>query len=164
MPGTVHVLSPLILFFSKDFIYFQREGKGGRMRGRGALMSERSNWLPFAYPQLGTWSTTQACVLTRNQTGTQSTEPHHPGLSPLILKPYEIHIIVSILQMWKLRHRSVQGFNGRTETRNPDREPLSLYPLLWHSYRHSPPYLLHPHNPVAYELAFFPGQGSTKQT
>ena len=26
-------------------------------------------WLPLTYPQLGTWPTTQACALIRNQTG-----------------------------------------------------------------------------------------------
>ena len=42
----------------KDFIYlFLESGKGGRGR-------ETSN---IACPQLGTWSTTQACALTGNQ-------------------------------------------------------------------------------------------------
>ena len=44
-------------------------------------------WLSLMWPSLGTWSATQACVLTGNQTGdplvcmasTQSTEPHEPG-------------------------------------------------------------------------------------
>ena len=43
--------------------------------------------LPLARPYLGTWPTTQACVLTGNQTSdpyssqasTQSAEPHQPG-------------------------------------------------------------------------------------
>ena len=46
-------------------------------------------WLPLMCPLLGTWPATQACAITRNQTlatlrfrgGTQSIEPHQPGLN-----------------------------------------------------------------------------------
>ena len=61
-------------FFEKKkkrlFIYFQREGEGGRNRGRETSMYERNiNWLALACPLLGTWPATQACALTRNRTG-----------------------------------------------------------------------------------------------
>ena len=51
-----------------NFIYLLLErGEGGRKRGRETSMCERKiNWLPLAHPQLGTWPTTQACVLTGN--------------------------------------------------------------------------------------------------
>ena len=40
-----------------------------RKRGRETSMCERySDWLPLTRPQLGTWSTAQACALTGNQT------------------------------------------------------------------------------------------------
>ena len=54
-------------------------------------------WLLLARPLLGTWPTTQACALDWEsnqqpfglQAGTQSTEPHQPGLfSGIFYKPY----------------------------------------------------------------------------
>ena len=36
--------------------------------------------LPITHPLLGTWPETQACAMTGNRTGDQSTEPHQPGL------------------------------------------------------------------------------------
>ena len=64
-----------IVFLKKHdylFIYFQRQGKGGRKRGRetsigrshnpGMCPDGESNWRPFG-----------------SQTGTQSTEPQQPG-------------------------------------------------------------------------------------
>ena len=64
------MFSPL---FKKDFIYlFLERGEGkGKERERNINM-----WLPPAHPQLGTWPTTQACALTRNQTS-----------DPLVLRP-----------------------------------------------------------------------------
>ena len=51
------------------FLYFQREWKGGKKRGRETLMHERHiNPLLLAPPQLWAWPTTQACALTRNWT------------------------------------------------------------------------------------------------
>ena len=38
-------------------------------------------WLPLTSPLLGTWPATQACALTRNQTGNPLV--HRPTLSPL---------------------------------------------------------------------------------
>ena len=46
------------------FIYFQREVKGGRERGRHINVG-----LPLMCPQLGTWPATQACALTGSLTG-----------------------------------------------------------------------------------------------
>ena len=48
------------------FIYLFLEGEDRKEKER-----ERSFnvWLPLAHPLLGTWSTTQACALTGNQTG-----------------------------------------------------------------------------------------------
>ena len=70
------------LFFFKDFIYFQRQGNGGRKRGRETSMCEKNiNWLPLACPQLGTWPTTQACALSGNPTCNFLV--HRPVLSPL---------------------------------------------------------------------------------
>ena len=52
-----------------NIIYFQREGKGGRQRGRETSMWERNiDQLPLARPQLGTWPATQACDLPGNRT------------------------------------------------------------------------------------------------
>ena len=40
------------------------------------------SWLPLTGPDPGTWPATQACAqLGIHQAGTQSTEPHQPGLS-----------------------------------------------------------------------------------
>ena len=54
-------------FFKILFICFEREGEGGRQRGKETLMGERyTDQLPLACPQPGTWLETQACALTRN--------------------------------------------------------------------------------------------------
>ena len=42
-------------------------------------------WLPPARPLLGTWTATQACVLSGSQSDAQSTEPHQQGLVILLL-------------------------------------------------------------------------------
>ena len=64
--------------FFKDFMYLFLE------RGEGREKERKKNihvWLPFTRPPLGTWLTTQACVLTGNWTS----EPlvHRPALYPL---------------------------------------------------------------------------------
>ena len=78
-------------FFFSDFIYllldiyFEREGRGGRKRGRETAMCKRyMDLLPLTHPQLGTWPSTQECTPTRNPTSDllvrgQFTEPHQPG-------------------------------------------------------------------------------------
>ena len=64
------------------FIYFYKEGKEGRYRGRETSMCERYiDWLPLESPQMGTCQATQAHVLTGNQTSDPSV--HRPALSPL---------------------------------------------------------------------------------
>ena len=61
VPQTIVEFLVGIIFF-KHFIYlFLREGKGRRKRSI-------SEWLPLARPLLGTWTATQACILTGNQT------------------------------------------------------------------------------------------------
>ena len=65
-------------FFNKDFIYSIL----GRGEGKEKERKKNINvWLPLVHPLLGTWSTTQACALTGNQTG----DPlgHRPTLNPL---------------------------------------------------------------------------------
>ena len=62
-------------YFLKDFIYsFQREGKGGRRRGRETLMCERQTSIScLSYmPQAWTEPAAKACALTREQTGNLS--------------------------------------------------------------------------------------------
>ena len=92
-PASAEVSFLLLLL---DFIYFQKEGKGGRKRGRETLMCERYiNQLPLTRPQLGTWPATQAFALTGSQTSdlslgpqasAQCTEPHQPGQELSFLK------------------------------------------------------------------------------
>ena len=55
---------PQLSFFLKiSFIYFQSEGKGGRVRERNINV-----WLPLMHPLLGTWPAIQAPALTGNRT------------------------------------------------------------------------------------------------
>ena len=70
-----------MLSFFKDFIYlFLEEGKDEEREA--LMMCERNtDQLSFAHPQLGTWPTTQACALTRNQTSDLLV--HRPALNPL---------------------------------------------------------------------------------
>ena len=70
--------------FLKEYLKEYSERGEGRWKER-----ERNiHWLPLTCPQLGTWPTTQASVLTGNQldpqpcgshTSAQSTEPRQPG-------------------------------------------------------------------------------------
>ena len=58
-----------MIFKNILFTYFQREGKGGRKRGREISMCERNtDRLSLAGPQLGIKPATQACALTGNRT------------------------------------------------------------------------------------------------
>ena len=52
-------------FFYNDFIYLFLERGEGKEKERERNMNV---WLPLTHPTLGTWSTTQACSLTGNQT------------------------------------------------------------------------------------------------
>ena len=77
-------------FFKKDFIYFQREGKGGRRRGRETSMCG----CPAPQIPTWTWPTIQACAPTGNWTGDPSahrpelTEPHQLGLYFILISVY----------------------------------------------------------------------------
>ena len=65
-----------IFFFFYDFIYlFLEKGEGKKKEGNISV------WLPPPFPLLGTWPATQACVLTRNQTG-DAPLVHRPALNP----------------------------------------------------------------------------------
>ena len=69
--------NPQVDRFLRFYLFIFREGKGGRE----TLMCQRYiDRLPLPRPQLGTWSATQACVLTGTQTGDSSV--HRPALSP----------------------------------------------------------------------------------
>ena len=59
---------PLTSFFFKDFIYWQREGRGGTKKGKETSVCETNInvWLPLAHPQLGTWPAAWTCALTGN--------------------------------------------------------------------------------------------------
>ena len=87
-------------------IYFQREGKGGRTRGRETLACNpglRPNWEPNPQPF-------------SLQASAQCTEPHQPGLQILILGLFRMllafsptfpsHLSNSSLFLWSLAHNS----------------------------------------------------------
>ena len=71
-------------------------------RGEGREKERKRNinvWVPFMHPLLGTWPTTQACALTRNQTCdllvhslTRPTEPHQPGPSDSLSASYSADV------------------------------------------------------------------------
>ena len=78
----------IYLIYFKDLIYFQREGKGGRKRGRETSVRGRNiSWLPLALPQPGTWPRNPGMYPDRvlnqrpfsSEAGAQSTELHQPG-------------------------------------------------------------------------------------
>ena len=77
------LVSSFLFLINILFIYFQR--------GEGREKERQRNinvWLPLVRPLLRTWPTTQACTLGWElnrqpfvlQAGTQSTEPHQPGI------------------------------------------------------------------------------------
>ena len=76
----------VVFFFNFDF-FLEREGKGGRMRGRETSMWERNiHQLPLVSALTGTESATQACALTGIQLApfcfwadTQPSKSHHSG-------------------------------------------------------------------------------------
>ena len=77
----------MVSFFFKRFLFTFRERKGGRKRGKHQCV------IASGMPPVGTWSATQACTLDWElnkqpfdlQAGTQSTEPHQPGLSEIFI-------------------------------------------------------------------------------
>ena len=68
-------------------------GRVGERAGEKHGYERYIDWLPLSRPQSGTWLAPQACALTGNQTcdplvrkpGTQSTEPHQPGVALFLL-------------------------------------------------------------------------------
>ena len=69
-------------FFKKIFIYLLLERRERRKRGRETSVCERHiDPLPLTRLHPGTWPTTKACALTRNQTNNLSVL--RPVLNPL---------------------------------------------------------------------------------
>ena len=76
------------ILFKKDFIYVFLEKREGRDKKRERNINV---WLPLLHPQPGTWPRSQACALDGElnqrpfhlQAGTQSTQPHQPGLKSI---------------------------------------------------------------------------------
>ena len=68
----------LLNFFLKISLYLFWDKGEGREKERERNINVR---LPLMLHQLGTWPTTQACALTRNQTGDPLV--HRPALNPL---------------------------------------------------------------------------------
>ena len=76
----IHVCG--FLFLMVFFTYFRERGRKGERRKRETSICKRyTDWLPLARPHLGTWPTTQACVLTRNWT--RDLLVHRPDFNPL---------------------------------------------------------------------------------
>ena len=77
------LLDPVTFLKKILFIYFYRQGKGGRETSMCGCLSCAPYW--------GPWPATQACALTGNgtsdpvgsQASAQSTEPHQPGIDPV---------------------------------------------------------------------------------
>ena len=99
---------PLILYFKqkfrlkKDFIYLFSE------RGKGKEKEREKNinvWLPLVVPHLGTWPTTQACVLTGNWTGDPLV--HRPALNPLSHTRQDWFSIKYVIKIWKLNVKTL---------------------------------------------------------
>ena len=65
-------------FFFKIFFILLLDSREGREKERERDINV---WLPLMLPLLGTWSKTQTCVLTGNQTGDPLV--HRLGLNPL---------------------------------------------------------------------------------
>ena len=83
-PSPPSISRPFFLFnqYFKDFIYLFLERREGREKERERNIPVQ---LPIARPLLGTWTATQACALSGNQTSDPSvrrpTELHQPGNS-----------------------------------------------------------------------------------
>ena len=79
-----------LFLFLKDFIYFFLER--GKERERNIYV-----WLLLTHPLLGTWPTTQACVLTGNRTGDLSilrpalNPPSHTSQGTIKFSVFQLH-------------------------------------------------------------------------
>ncbi|KAF6104435.1 hypothetical protein HJG60_011365 [Phyllostomus discolor] len=123
------------------FIYFQREGEGGKKRRKETSMCERNfDGLPLACPHLGAWPATQACALTGNRTSnrqpfcsqasTQSTGPHQSG-QMLLFKHHHSPALINQndklgsvpFNVWKTGH-----IHSSLLTQLP---PVTVLPKLW---------------------------------
>ena len=74
----------IFLFFNtllKKILFTFRERGREEQGERNISVQEIHDGLPFVYPQMGTWPTTQACALTGNQISDLSI--HRPVLNPL---------------------------------------------------------------------------------
>ena len=86
LPSRGYFGNLLVAFVLEKILFLERGEVREKERERNITV-----WLPLAYPQPGTWSATQACALTGNQTGdllvlwgslagVQSTESYQPSL------------------------------------------------------------------------------------
>ena len=92
-------LNKLMLLFTfsflKDFIYLFSE-KGREKEGERDI----SVWLSLVHPQLGTWPTTDACVLTGNQTSDPVVR--RPVFNPLSHTSQGILFLIPPYNTWRL--------------------------------------------------------------
>ena len=82
--------TPLFMsFLLRYYLHILERGKGSTKKGERNI----NVCLPLAHPLSQTWPATQACALDwelnqwpfGSKVGTQFTEPHHPGFTPLFL-------------------------------------------------------------------------------
>ena len=81
----IYLESTFYLFIFNDFIYLLLERGEGREKERERNINV---WLPLVHPL--TWSTTQACAQTGNQTGPFGSQAH---AQPTELLPPRLHDI-----------------------------------------------------------------------
>ena len=97
----------MFYFFLRFYLFNVRE------KGREGEREGEKHQCPLACPQLGTWSATQACVLTGNRTS----EPlvHRPALNPLShtsqQQPIMFQILLTIHVVKGIRVTDFSRFN-----------------------------------------------------
>ena len=100
----------LFIFFLRfHLITFRESGKEGERETETSMCERHIDRLPC--PQLGTWSATQTCVLTWNQTG-GDLSLYRPGLNPLshTSQGWAIHLCVASIYLYS--HIFVTTLNG----------------------------------------------------